>query len=164
PTNGRRGGFFNVQYGTLRFNTGVVNQAQIAFTLGDNRVIGNVNNLPGDNATILPGEISVSGIGTHVLFENDLTNGGLLSLGAQTAPLDVLGNFTNFGKLSLVLQKGQAPQLNILGNVGLAGTLQVGLSGYTPVAGDSFSVLDATGTLTGIFTSQFLPSLSSGLG
>lgn len=58
-------------------------------------------------------------------------------------------------------------QLQSAADVQLAGTLDVSLveigSGWTPTAGQSFTVIDAAGGITGDFDSLVLPALSAGL-
>jgi hypothetical protein len=164
PLSGRDAGLIHVQYGVLRFNTGVSNQGAIAFTGGDNLVVGDVLNLPGDGMMLHDGLISIDGIGTHVVFENDLVNDGLLDIAVGVEPVDVLGTFSTSGTLQLEVEKDAPFRLNILGDALLDGILQVSLLGTSPMAGDAFGVLSATGDLTGIFSGQVLPSLGPDLG
>jgi len=164
PLVGRTGGLIHVQDGKLRFRTGLDNQASLAFTGGENLVVGDVVNLPGDGALVEDGVISVDGIGTHVVFEGDLLNGGVFDIAAVAAPVDVLGNFSTSGTLALELVEDAPFRLNILGDVLLDGVLNVTLSGASPMAGDVFGILSATGELAGIFTSQVLPALGPDMG
>jgi hypothetical protein len=87
-----------------------------------------------------------------------------LDIGSVTAPVDVLGNFETSGTLALELVEDAPFRLNILGNALLDGILNVTLSGASPVAGDVFGLLSATGDLSGIFTGQVLPALGPDLG
>jgi T5SS/PEP-CTERM-associated repeat protein len=164
PLVGRTGGLIHVQDGVLRFRSGLANQASVAFTGGDNLVVGDVLNLPGDGMLLTDGVIAIDGIGTHVVFEDNLDNGGVLDIAATVAPIDVLGEFSNTGTLQLELTSGLPFRLNIVDDAILDGILQVSLLGLSPSAGDSFGLLSATGELSGIFTGQILPTLGTDLG
>ena len=164
PLVGRAAGLIHVQNGKLRFGTGLENQGTLAFTGGDNLVVGNVVNLPGDGLLLADGVISVDGIGTHVVFEDDLTNGGVMDIASTVAPVDVIGNFETTGTFQLELTKGAPFRMNIIGDALLDGILKVSLFGASPMAGDAFGVLAATRELSGIFTGQVLPTLGTDLG
>jgi T5SS/PEP-CTERM-associated repeat protein len=163
PLAGRAGGLIHVQHGTLRFRSGLENQGALAFTDGQNRVEGNIVNLP-DDGTFSDGVISVVGNDTHVVFEDNLVNGGVLAIGGNTAGIDVLGDFINTGTLNLVVSESAPGPLNVVGDAILSGTLEVSLFGPSPLHGDTFGVLSATGELIGIFDTQVLPPLSPDLG
>lgn len=165
PTTGRNGGLIHVKHGTLRARSGIENQSVIAFTAGENLVVGDVLNMPEDSMSMTEsdGLISIVGIGTHVTFENDLVNEGEFVIASEAAPVDILGNFTTTGDIGLVLELAAPPRLNVTGIASLSGALDVSLLGPSPIAGDEFNVLHATAGLTGIFTVQELPLLSTGL-
>jgi hypothetical protein len=164
PASGRAAGLLHVQDGLLRFRTGLENQGTVAFTGGDNLVIGDIVNLPGDGVDLLDGVVTIDGAGTKVVFENNLYNGGILDIGGSVEALQVLGNFDTSGTLKLELQLGLASRIHIAGDAMLDGLLQVAILGLTPVIGDSYGILAATGDLTGIFTGQVLPALGTDLG
>ncbi len=173
PATGRVAGFIQVNFGILRFRTGVENQGTIAFTGGENRVTGDVANLVGDSVTMTPnGLISVTGVGTHVIFEGSVANNGQFDIRRDASPVEILGDFTQVfspdpvytGKLSLELVEGTPERLQILGDAILGGTLEVSVIGPAPQAGDVYSVLAATGDLFGIFNAQVLPTLAPTLG
>ncbi|NQX01483.1 hypothetical protein HQ447_12555, partial [bacterium] len=117
------------------------------------------------NATLLgsssnaadPVSDSVS-IGTLVNRGGTLAPGGLGTAGKTT----ITGNFrVNSGALAIDLgglipaatfQGGQYDQLEVSGSTELAGDLSIQLlPSYTPVAGDGFTILTSTGTLSGGF-------------
>ena len=73
----------------LRFPGGVENSGALAFSAGLNNVLGDINNLPG-------GLITVSG-GSTVVFNEDVTNEGIITVSAA-GPLASTAIF--FGELS----------------------------------------------------------------
>lgn len=117
------------------------------------------------NATLLgsssnaadPVSDSIS-IGTLVNRGGTLAPGGLGTAGKTT----ITGNYrVNSGALAIDLggltpaptfQGGQYDQLEVSGSTELAGDLSIQLlPSYTPVAGDGFTILTSTGTLSGGF-------------
>jgi T5SS/PEP-CTERM-associated repeat protein len=164
PLVGRAAGLIHVQDGMLRFRTGLENQGSLAFTGGENLIIGDVLNLAGDGVLLADGVISIDGVETHVVFEGDVTNDGVMDIGASSEAVDVLGDFSTTGSLQLELTPLSPFRINVLGDADVDGRLQVSLLGLSPSAGDAFGVLSATGDLTGIFTEQQLPSLATDLG
>jgi hypothetical protein len=137
-------------------------------------VTGDVFNSVGDSSIPAPnGVIAVSGVGTHVLFENSITNAGTLDISLEAESIDIWGDFANIpgpdpsdpnftGVLSVELFESSPFRLNIVGNAMLGGTLQASLAG--PVEdGDVFNVLSAIGDMTGRFHSQVFPDLGPDL-
>jgi hypothetical protein len=108
--------------------------------------------------------MTIDGIGTHVVFEGILDNGGVLDVGSDAATVDVLGDFSTSGTLQLELSTGLPVRLNIVNDAILDGILQIALFGASPAAGDSYGILAATGELSGIFSGQVFPTLAPGLG
>jgi T5SS/PEP-CTERM-associated repeat protein len=174
PATGRAAGLIRVEYGIVRFRSGITNQGSIVFTGGDNVVTGDVFNSVGDSSIPAPnGVIAVSGVGTHVLFENSITNAGTLDISLEAESIDIWGDFANIpgpdpsdpnftGVLSVELFESSPFRLNIVGNAMLGGTLQASLAG--PVEdGDVFNVLSAIGDMTGRFHSQVFPDLGPDL-
>jgi T5SS/PEP-CTERM-associated repeat protein len=164
PTTGRVAGLMHIQDGVLRFRTGLENQGTVAFTGGDNLVVGDIVNLAGDGIDLRDGVITIDGADTKVVIEGNLLNEGLLDIGGSTESLQILGNFDTTGTVQLELQLGLASRIDIVGDVSLDGILQVALLGVSPSAGDAYGILAAAGDLTGIFTGQVLPSLGTDLG
>ncbi len=117
------------------------------------------------NATLLGSSSSAADPVVDSVSIGTLVNrgGALAPGGSGTAGKTIItGNYQiNSGTLAIDLggltpatsfQNGQYDQLEISGNTGLAGSLSIQLlPGYTPAAGDAFTILKSTGTLTGAF-------------
>jgi hypothetical protein len=92
-------------------------------------------------------------------------NGGVISPGNSPGVTHVSGDLTmTAGSIYLKIagnSESLYDQLQVDGTLTAGGTLDVALVGYSPVAGDSFDLLDF-GSLTGGFTVS-LPSLDAGL-
>lgn len=109
------------------------------------------------------------GIREGVALNRDLVNHGTLAPGLSLGIAGVQGNYFQFsdGQLSIQLAgttaDTQYDELIASGTAFLAGRLQVQLmSGFAPVAGNTFNVLSATSVIGG-FTSFDLPQLTAGL-
>ncbi|WP_442483764.1 PEP-CTERM sorting domain-containing protein [Aeoliella sp. SH292] len=162
---GPQAGVINGQDATLRFRSGLTNQAVVAFTAGDNRVSGDVlNDLTG--SILLRGE-------SNTVFENDLTNFGVLELGADgsAVTMTVLGDFINLPTSTLSLSIGasstgfQLSNVMVGGNILLGGLLEVDLgttgpAALDPMPGDEFELISGAGLLLGAFGALDLPTLS----
>ena len=78
--------------------------------------------------------------------------------------MQIDGNYDQHANSTLavdLLSTVEHDLLSIAGSATLAGTLEVGeIAGFSPTAGDSFTVLSATGGLTGTFDSLILPALT----
>jgi hypothetical protein len=168
---GRTFGLIHAQYGTVRFRSGLRNQGEMAFTAGDNIVSGDTINLgPGGTGTTTldRGVITVTGNGTTVVFEDDLTNQGNITVDPGTF-LSVLGDF-NASSGTLNLRFGGGFSNAIIGHVSvggdalLGGTLNVSLGSNPPnfMIGDSFEILSTAGQLVGTFA-EMIPPLPGGL-
>jgi hypothetical protein len=105
---------------------------------GSGTVAGDVLN---DAGTVAPGA------------SNDLTVQGVYTQGAQ-------------GTFGVEVAAGDSfSHLAVTGNATLAGTLAVDfLAGYTPAVGDSYRILDATGTCAGTFASVSVAGAPAGIG
>lgn len=149
----------------MRFRSGLVNQAQLVFTAGDNILSGDVTN-------DLTGNILLTGE-ANAVFEDDLDNLGDIELGPDgtTVSLTVLGNFTGFTASTLSLGLGSGingpalSTLSVAGDILLGGQLIVDLaatgpSPLVPMPGDEFELISGTGTLNGVFNILTLPTLS----
>jgi T5SS/PEP-CTERM-associated repeat protein len=126
---------------------------------------GTVNN-DVDVVGILNGNGSIAG---NVSNEGIVAPGN--SLGAlHITGVGVFGGYTQSSSAKLQIELGGTTpdsgydQLLVAGNIALDGTLQVSLvSAFSPAFGDSFKILDWSGTLTGQFASVQLPTLSGPL-
>ena len=149
--------------GTNGINTGSLTKSGTG-TL----TITNPNTVPG-GTTIAAGTIALSGAGTlgattvnlgaflrgNGTINGALVNNGTVSPGFSPGTIIVVGNYTQGPGGTLVMEIASAlsyDQLIIGGSASLAGTLQVDLlGGYNP-AGQSFSMLTATGGVVGTFS------------
>ena len=137
-----QGGIISAQWAQLRFDSSLDNQGVVAFTAGDNYVTGNVRN----EAT---GSITAIGPSTKVIFQNDLINaGGLIDLVKPGVTPFIIQGFTfiNTGVFNVTLDPTTTTPFSIAGNAGIAGSLQVSLTGFTAGSlkvGDSFPIISA---------------------
>ncbi|WP_425396399.1 PEP-CTERM sorting domain-containing protein [Aeoliella sp.] len=165
PTLPPKPGRIHGQNAVMRFRSGLENQAELAFTAGDNSLEGDTVNAP-------TGNIILSG-GANAVFEDDLTNLGDIELGPDgtTVSLTVLGNFTGMTNSTLSLGIGAGvngpaiSNLTVAGNVELGGELIVDLTstGPSPLTldpGDEFEIISSTGIMNGVFSILSLPMLS----
>ncbi|MCI0491971.1 MAG: hypothetical protein L0Z07_03425 [Planctomycetes bacterium] len=152
---GRETGLIHSQWGHLRFRSDLLNQGEMAFTAGDNIVSGNVLNLAAVPADLLDeGVVFVSGPDTSVVFEDDLTNLGKLTI-EEGADIDILdqSSFITAGNLIIDVSPIQLSQISVAGNAGIAGKLTVRLKDFAAgslLAGDTFPIISITGTLGGV--------------
>jgi hypothetical protein len=108
---------------------------------------------------------SLSGSGT---IDGNVTVHGETDPGNSPGILTVDGDYTQASGSFLNIQLGgtglgQFDQLNVNGNLSLAGTLDVSLwNGFVPGNGDTFDILNWTGTRTGSFDAIDYPTLSAG--
>ena len=121
------------------------------------------------SGTVTAGAMGV--VGGNGSISGALMNNGLVSPGTSPGALHVNGTYsqTAAGKLKIELG-GTSPgtnydQLLVNGTASLNGTLQVSiLDPYLPMKGDTYNILDWTGSLSGTFSSLQLPALYGGLG
>ncbi len=118
----------------------------------------------GSSVTFFGGAgFGVSG-GGDVFFEADITPG-------SSPGLETFGGNVHFGPLADLeielegtLRGAGYDALDVAGVANLGGTLDVSLlGGFTPTAGDTFTILDAAGGITGTFNNEALPALKGGL-
>src|SRR5690606_33319894 len=114
PDNGilpAKAGRIHGQDATMRFRSGLTNQAVLAFTAGNNTLEGEVLN-------DLTGDILLSGA-TNTVFEDDLVNFGTIELGPDgtAVTMTVLGNFANMATSTLSLSMGASSTGFQLSNV-----------------------------------------------
>jgi hypothetical protein len=124
-----------------------------------------------NGASILANGI-LSGDGT---LAGDVTNAGTITPGNAlgAGAIHVAGNFSQdaAGTLSIAIGSPTVvPKLDVTGDIALGGKLIAGFVDhdgdgniYDPVLGDSFDVLDWSGTLGGAFNSLQLPALDPDL-
>ena len=157
------------------------NAGKIAISAGSTFTVGGTNNykqtagstiVSGTLAVTSPGGVDVSGgsvfgIGT-ITANIDLT-GGLLSAGPaskKAGELTVKGTYAQSGAGAFDVDLGgttagtQYDVLNISGTATLGGALNVDLiSGFTPVAGDTFTIMDYSSEM-GTFSTTHLPTVT----
>jgi hypothetical protein len=91
------------------------------------------------------------------------SRGGVVSPGNGIGTLSIEGRFANAANSTLAIELGglgagtQHDQLLVDGPVALGGTLNVSLLGFTPFAGDTFTILTGD-SLSGQFASLLLPA------
>jgi hypothetical protein len=109
---------------------------------------------------------TLQGSGT---VSNNVTSSGTVAPGDSAGVLTISAQYTQSSTGKLEIELGgttagtQYDQLHVSGAVALDGKLQVDLiSGFAPVAGDSFDILD-WGSLSGNFAMLSLPVLGGGL-
>lgn len=108
------------------------------------------------NSSIGAGTINagatLAGDGT---IRGNLTNGGRVSPGASPGTITINGNYTQSSTGTYAAELASATsfdRLIVTGAAALNGTLTVSsLGGYTPTIGQSFTLLSATGGVTGAF-------------
>ncbi len=160
-SGGDPAGRISASDGTLRFSDPLTNEGVLASAFGVNHFFGDITNAA-TGAIVVAGESGATFYGPL-----DVGPGSLTVFEGSTA---VVLDDVDFGAGSLVLQIGDdegvpsLAQLEIAGGAALSGTLEVDLvSGAAPTLGDSYQVLAAAGGVTGTFTSEMLPALSTGL-
>lgn len=151
------GGLISAQYSNLIFRSGIENQGMVAFTAGDNYVVGNVWNLGADPATPDDyGIIYVNGPTTRVIFENDLISGlgsDLSITGGATVRVLQRHSLVAAGKLTLEVNPSNPAPLATAGDLGLYADLRINLvnipSGSLGL-GDTFEIMSFGGDLGGV--------------
>jgi hypothetical protein len=98
----------------------------------------------------------------------NVTSSGNVSPGlpGDSGVLQVLGNYSQLstGKLNINLASGNDySRLWASGSMSLAGTLAVTATGFAPIVGQAFDVLDWTATRSGAFSTVQLPTLNPGM-
>ena len=156
---------------------GFVNEGTLAATgSGGLQVVGGYVQTAGltDVTTTLTasGTLEIQGgslAGTGTVQAPQVLMGGTLAPGTSPGTLTLNGdlNFTPTGILDLELggytQGSEYDLLSVSGDVSLDGLLQVSLfGGFTPTLGDTFTVLEAGGNLTGSFDSLLATAFFGG--
>jgi len=121
--------------------------AAIDLQEGELRLVNNVGAVTVGNGAILSGEATING---------NLINNGTVSAGFSPGTIVVAGNYTQASNATLVVEFASAVDIDrmiVTGTASLDGTLQLEtLGGYNPV-GETFTILTATGGVTGTFAS-----------
>jgi hypothetical protein len=149
------GGTVNVAQDTVVFGSGFL--SLLGGTLSTTEI-----SFPTSELSITPGTFHWSSGTLHVgVFHGDLTvpNGGVLAPGNTAGSTFVLGDYdqANAGA-TLQIEIGGTTQgfqydvVSVTGNVSLGGQLQLDLlDGFVPSAASTFTIFDATGTVSGAF-------------
>src|SRR5208282_3711334 len=121
---------------------------------------------------------TVTGSGT---ITSNGSTGGISNVGGTVSPgvsttigsialssTGIVGNYSQGAAGAFTVKiggtgAGQYDTLTATGTATLAGTLNAILDGYTPLLGDSFTILSAN-SVSGTFTTTNFPTLSAGLG
>ncbi len=166
PFNNMANVFANA--GTLSFSGAYTQTAGNTFLGGGSIQTSNPLSIQGGTVT---GSGTITNSGSTAVISN---TGGTLSPGVSTTIGSIAigtgtaGNYSqgSSGALNAKIAgtgAGQYDTLSASGTATLAGTLNVTLDGYTPVLGDSFTILTA-GSVGGTFAITNFPTLSAGLG
>jgi hypothetical protein len=106
---------------------------------------------------------TLKGVGT--IQGNVNNSGGTVAPGASPGTLTITGNYTQGASGTLDMEIGgltagtQYDQLVVQGSTSLAGTLNTTLvNGFVPVAGNTFTLIQSTGPLTGTFSTVNQPT------
>jgi T5SS/PEP-CTERM-associated repeat protein len=165
--------------GTLRIQTGGT------VTVAQDILLWDDDLLSLEGGTLSASEISFNGFGGFQwtsgtlrvgVYHRPLTtpSGGVLAPGNSAGSTFILGNYAQVAGARLEIEIGGTAQafqydvVSVTGNVALGGNLQLEmLDGFIPTAANRFTILDATGSITGTFANvasgQRL-STSDGLG
>jgi T5SS/PEP-CTERM-associated repeat protein len=156
-------GDIDIRDGTLRFQGGLSNlgASQLAIVGGEVDVFGTITNGVG-------GQVVVGGE-SHAAFHDTFTNNGMLLItpGSELLTLENL-SFAAGAAFSVQLASDDPAdgygRAHSDGSATLAGALSVALAGgFSPTAGDTFTVLTSLAGVSGTFGSQTLPALAAGL-
>ncbi len=121
-----------------------------------------VANAPGQTLTIGLADVGNHGTmqadaGSTLQFLGNLTNDGTVGLGADATHAGLVVESGNFvqngdGTLQEMISSAFNGQFDVTGNIDLAGMLNIGLlDGFTPYAGQMFTLMDYTGAESGAF-------------
>jgi hypothetical protein len=99
-------------------------------------------------------------------INSNVISSGTVSPGQSTGTLSISGTYTHKASAKLTVEIAGSTafdKLVISGTASLSGTLNIVTNGYTPRAGETFTVLTAS-SLSGTFSNVSLPSIWTGLG
>ena len=154
-------GRISLENGTIRFFLPLTNDGIISSSHGNNNLHGDITN---------QGNIIVAGNSVATFFDPFVDNGGTLDVLPGSAAL-FLADLTFESTSALQLAVGidqqmldNSSQISVGGAATLAGDLVVDMSGsYTPVLGQSFTLLSAAGGINGTFDNPVLPDIPGSL-
>ena len=144
---------------------GTLNASGGTLTSGTMNVTGTLNT-SGSALNIGTLNVGVGGAltGTGTIQGNVNNVAGTVSPGASPGILTISGNYTQGASGVLDMQIGglvagtDYDQLKVLGTTSLAGTLNTALiNGFVPVPGQTFTLVQSTGAVTGTFTTVNQP-------
>ncbi|WP_428663948.1 autotransporter domain-containing protein [Reyranella sp.] len=159
-------GTFALKQGGASVNAGLsasqitVSAAGLLTNAAGSSIVGTLSNAGiVNNNGIVFGNVTNTGLltGGGTIF-GDITNFGAISPGNSIGTMTISGNYTHSGGSSYQAEvngAGQADRLNVIGGA----TLQGGMVNVIPMAGSTFgarttyTLLNATGGLTGIYAS-----------
>lgn len=124
----------------LRFRTGLLNEATMVFSAGDNIVSGEVENL---------GVLSIQGNETTVIFEDSFSGAGIIDLtSASAASVGILGDYDASDSLILMDIAGpvEGEDFSTINTTGIATFTDAFMlvdfvDGFAPALGDMFEVM-----------------------
>ena len=144
---------------------GTLNASGGTLTSGTMNVTGTLNT-SGSALNIGTLNVGVGGAltGTGTIQGNVNNVAGTVSPGASPGILTISGNYTQGASGVLNMEIGglvagtDYDQLKVLGTTSLAGTLNTALiNGFVPVPGQTFTLVQSTGAITGTFTTVNQP-------
>ncbi len=150
------GALLSLQGGAVNAAGGTVDCGGVVEVMGGALTVGTLNVQSGG---LLRGTGTVTG--------NVINGAGTVSPGASPGILTIAGNYVQGAGGTLAIELGGTTpgtydQLMVTGNATLGGSVTIALSGgFVPVDGDSFSVVQAGGTVSGTFASSTFPPLQS---
>ncbi|OGA61903.1 MAG: hypothetical protein A3F77_18680 [Betaproteobacteria bacterium RIFCSPLOWO2_12_FULL_67_28] len=169
-TNVQSGTSVIVESGALDASGGTVNLNGVLQTTGGSVSAGTLNvggTLNASGGSLSAGSVNVltggllMGTGT---FSANVTNSGTVAPGASPGLMTINGDYVQTSTGTLLVEiAGTTPgteydQLRVSGGVTLDGNLTTTLvGGYVPLAGDSFTFIDGSSTISGSFVSTTQP-------
>ncbi|TAK46426.1 MAG: filamentous hemagglutinin N-terminal domain-containing protein [Betaproteobacteria bacterium] len=150
-------------------NAGVVNVTGVVSASGGMMQNAGLTTVPagqtlgvGGSGLVLAGGTLV---GNGTIDGNVFNTAGIVAPGASPGILTINGDYTQGANGALTVDVGgtiagsEYDQLVVNGDVFLDGNLNTLLFGsYTPLPGDSYTIISATGTITGSFANVFQPA------
>lgn len=148
----------------------VVGGQTINLPAGFSTTAGNLSNEGiislNSNSVSVSGTLTNNGTlkGNGTFVNNTFSNSGIIAPGNSAGTISFTGNVVNNGVINIELGGSTAgsgyDQLKVTGSISLSGTLNVVfINGYSPVAGDEFTIIDAASS-TGSFTTANLPDIT----
>ena len=161
----------NINAGAATTNTGTINISAGTAVMSDFTTnLGTVNLTNGATLSIGSAFTNAAagifnGNGTLFLGGATFTNSGTLAAGSSPGTLNVSGNLLLTGSSIVNAEIGGTNQgvdydwIDVTGTASVAGTLNATLfGGFTPTAGNQFTIVSAAGGLSGVFVPANLPT------